>query len=1788
MHTHWLFKISSVLIVLMLALAFLPVVPASAAGTHTSIKTGDWTDPTTWDVGTVPDAASDSVVIDTGDTVTLTMNTYVGGSLTINSGGTLSTSGDNYALIFMGDFISDGTLSAGSSDIEIAGTGPQSIAGFATTGTVNMTKNGPPGCIATLTGPVSAGGLTMNGGLNAFLNLGSGLTHTFNGTWTRSGGALDVGTSTVNFLGPVSGTGGTFVATSGTVNYGFAGAQTVVPTTYKNLTLSGSGGKTTTGSTVTGILTFEGDATIAGTAPAYGAAATLKYNTINDRFTATEWVTPFIATGGIVITNIGKITLSAAKVLDPSVPLTIDAGATLALGNYGLTLGDDLTNAGTLSANSSSSIRFRGDFFNTGTVSINNAPVYLEGTTAQSIAGFSTGGTVFMNKTSGTATLTGDMGASTLTIDGAGGTLNLGVGRLHMVTGNVNMTSGTLEGGSSVLSLRGRVMGTGATFSAGTGTIDYNNTYNQEVAGLTYYNLSISGTPGGAKTLMGNTLIHGDLTIASGNNLYVGANDITVEGATTVNGTLTHDNINGTKIYGGLVTVNNSWTNPGGASIHFRGGLTHNGGTFNAGNGTYTFETNAQAIGGTSAITIPNLTVAVIILTNNGTLTVGTSLGGDGTLTQGVNSSLNISGTVAPTMSLVASASGNTVNYNGATAQSVAGIDYWHLTTSTVGTAINKTLTGNTTIHGDLTIGTNTIFLVGANDITVEGATTVNGTLTHDSALGTKVYTGLVTISSSRFWINSGNADIHFRGGLTFNGNTFTAGSGTYTFETNDQTIAGTSPSPFIISKVTITGINLTNTGTLTVGTVLNGTGKLTQGDNASLNIGGTIPLATLDATASGNTVNYNGGAQTVKVTTYYHLSLGTNGIKTITDISTVNGNLSLSGSASATTETALTIGGNLSLGSGSTLTVAGFNFSVGGTTADTGTLFFSSSTGTKVFTGKVTINGGHIWDNTGNADITFRGGLRHDGSTFNAGLGTYTFDTNAQVIEGNTAIVIRNIDVNGVTLTNNANLTVLNSLDGSGAIVQGTNATLNITMAAVDLPTLTATAAGNTVNYNYAAGPQTVKDTVYYNLTLSGGDVKDITGVDTINGNFTLTFQTGALLSAIATSDITVGGNLTINSNSTLDVSASNHDLFVGGNWVCNGTFTYRTATVTMNGSVARTLGGSNALFYDLIIDKAGGVTLTGNATVYHVLALTNGNITTATSTLYIQKDASITGAGTPSHVIGNVRKFFNNVTAGSLPDFSFPVGDASHYTPVDLAGMTGTSNNGYITVSTNTGEHPNISSITGFNKDKDVNRYWTLASSGITFTNYNATFNFVPADIDAGADPNNFVAKRFTSSVWYGTTTGTRTATSTQVTGETTMGGSSAFVVGEQDTTVPSVTGVSSTTTDGAYNAGDTIIVTVTFSEPVTVTGTPTLTLETGATDRTISYTGGTGSAVLTFSYTVQAGDNSPDLDYVSTSSLALGGGTIKDAGNNNASLTLPAPGAAGSLAANKNLVIDTTAPDTNITDQPANPTNDNTPTFAFSGNDGTGSGIASLMCKIDGGGYSACTSPYTAPALLDGSHTFYVYAIDNAGNVDATPAAYTWMVDTTSPTTSLSSEPASYSNDSTPTFTFSGNDGSGSGVASFQCKVDGGSYAACTSPHTTAALADGSHTFYVYAVDAAGNVDATPATYAWSVDTVPPTTTITGQPTDPSTDTTPVFTFSGSDGSGSGLASFRCKVDGGSYATCTSPYTTASLGDGVHTFYIYAVDVAGNVDATPASYTWTVHTTYRIFLPLIIRGG
>src|SRR6202008_2736033 len=131
--------------------------------------------------------------------------------------------------------------------------------------------------------------------------------------------------------------------------------------------------------------------------------------------------------------------------------------------------------------------------------------------------------------------------------------------------------------------------------------------------------------------------------------------------------------------------------------------------------------------------------------------------------------------------------------------------------------------------------------------------------------------------------------------------------------------------------------------------------------------------------------------------------------------------------------------------------------------------------------------------------------------------------------------------------------------------------------------------------------------------------------------------------------------------------------------------------------------------------------------------------------------------------------------------------------------------------------------------------------------------------------------------------------------------------------DTTAPTVTNVTSTKANGAYPAGTLIPITITFSKNVNVTGTPTLALNSGGT---ASYSSGSGGSTLTFNYTVGAGDKSADLDYSATNSLALSGGTIKDAATNNATLTLPAVGGANSIGGQKAIQIDTNNPTASVT--------------------------------------------------------------------------------------------------------------------------------------------------------------------------------------------------------------------------------------------------------------------------------
>ena len=257
------------------------------------------------------------------------------------------------------------------------------------------------------------------------------------------------------------------------------------------------------------------------------------------------------------------------------------------------------------------------------------------------------------------------------------------------------------------------------------------------------------------------------------------------------------------------------------------------------------------------------------------------------------------------------------------------------------------------------------------------------------------------------------------------------------------------------------------------------------------------------------------------------------------------------------------------------------------------------------------------------------------------------------------------------------------------------------------------------------------------------------------------------------------------------------------------------------------------------------------------------------------------------------------------------------------------------------------------------------------------------------------------------------------------------------------------------------------------------------------------------------------------------------------------------------------DATAPETTIDTGPAGNWNSKAAAFTFSG---SGAG-ASFECRLDAGAWAGCTSPRNLTNLAEGAHTFEVRATGATGVTDPTPASRTFTVDSLAPETTINLGPAqgSTSANRTPQFTFASELG-----ATFECSLDGATYAACTSAWTLTSLGDGQHTFAVRAKDATGNVDPTPASRTFSVDATPPQTTLTGGPSGLVKSTSASFTFTGESG-----GSFDCKLDGQDWATCSSPKSYSGLGQGPHTFSVLAKDAVGNPDATPATRDFTVDT-------------
>ena len=433
--------------------------------------------------------------------------------------------------------------------------------------------------------------------------------------------------------------------------------------------------------------------------------------------------------------------------------------------------------------------------------------------------------------------------------------------------------------------------------------------------------------------------------------------------------------------------------------------------------------------------------------------------------------------------------------------------------------------------------------------------------------------------------------------------------------------------------------------------------------------------------------------------------------------------------------------------------------------------------------------------------------------------------------------------------------------------------------------------------------------------------------------------------------------------------------------------------------------------------------------------------------------------------------------------------------------------------------------------------------------------------------------------------------------------------------DTVDPRVVAVTSPSLDSppAYGIGKVISIDIEFTEDVTVTGTPALQLNAGAGARAL-YVSQPKPNVLRFEYTVGSGDSTTDLDYASASALTLNGGTIRDAAKNNAALALTTPGSAGSLAAAKNIAIETAVPTVTIASSKTSLRSGETAMITLTFTEdvvlvtgrtvtlGNATVASVAPTFINPRTYTLTFVP--AANVQGGLGTVLVAAgvfEDAAGNPNAAAALETAIAIDTAPPSTPSVAPLSTKLD-LPTLVGTINPALGEGET-LDVLVNGSSFAvvpvgttwslplATATPvggGTFAALPNGTYVVIATTRDLAGNmVESTPINLV--IDSVAPAAPLILTVTD---DSSPVLGPVVSNGvtndtslllTGTAEPGATVHIYNGSVllgtatGSATWTYTASGLQDGVtYSFTARATDAAGNESLPSAAYTVTVDTS------------
>lgn len=691
-------------------------------------------------------------------------------------------------------------------------------------------------------------------------------------------------------------------------------------------------------------------------------------------------------------------------------------------------------------------------------------------------------------------------------------------------------------------------------------------------------------------------------------------------------------------------------------------------------------------------------------------------------------------------------------------------------------------------VSGNFDLSTGITMTVGSIRFEVSGTTTVNGTLSL-SGFGQSRSFGNLTINSGASMTCAG-ADAYIFTGDLANDGTFTATSfgTTFDFTGSSNSISGSGLLSFFEATFD-TPAAYTNTGNVQIRSGLSGTGSFTNGNGGQLELqnGGPFSVGTFNASATGNTITYTGhGSPTAFSGDYYNLVLNkSSGSLSFGSSLTVSNDLTIEGGIVSVDAVTLNVGNDLIISGGeftpdnasAVVNISGgMNLSDGeydqnngdvnvtGDIALTGgdfTIHGASSTldaaSTSISNTALTLNDGS-WTVTGNFTINTGTSLSNPGTDITAGGafslndGTASFPAGSLTANGVTIAASRELIITGASLINTGTTTVNGTLTFNGTA--GTKSMADIVVNAGGAWTVTQTE-------DFAISGDVTSDGTFTGCPAYGNCNYTLSkAIGSISGDGTIVMRDIIINSPNVytnTTDLTVANTITGTGtlvNGTGGSLTYEGDNSSGANFTISGftaSATNNTVTYSRSGNQQlRTTSSAENDYYNVVINMlaaTNSVTLAGDITVNNQLTLTLGDVALSTNRLTMADGATISGGSTDSYIQINSTGVLRQNYSSSGATLSFPIGDAGDFSPITAFTLTaGTFGAGaYVEFDITDADHPDRDTDnTGAGGDDDgtpatafISRYWTLTGNAITDERFDATYQYVDADV-TGTEAN------------------------------------------------------------------------------------------------------------------------------------------------------------------------------------------------------------------------------------------------------------------------------------------------------------------------------------------------------------------------------------------------------------------------------------------------------------------